>query len=280
MRIMYDALNPDNIPGTAPMVASYIDGDNAPRPGWQLRFKGRVVVEIARVATNDAGDVADVENTDMTPEDVVGWVKLRRASGCAHAAVYCNASTKPEVVAEFERQGEAVAPFWVAEWDGDGNIPEGCIGKQYERGELYDTSVMSDTWPAAGGLPEPAPAPGTPGTYTVVEGDTLSGIAAAHDVTLAQLEAANPQAGHPPGDFSVIWPGDVVHIPAGGGSQPSPTPTPGPVRTYTVVEGDSMSAIASRYGVTLELLERANPQAGHPEGNFSDIWPGDVLRIP
>ena len=49
-------------------------------------------------------------------------------------------------------------------------------------------------------------------TYVVQSGDTMSGIAAKFGLTLAQLEALNPQAGHPAGNFSLILPGDVLSV--------------------------------------------------------------------
>ena len=43
-------------------------------------------------------------------------------------------------------------------------------------------------------------------------GDTLFSIAQAWAVSLAAVETANPHAGHPPGNFDVILPGDrIVH---------------------------------------------------------------------
>jgi len=60
--------------------------------------------------------------------------------------------------------------------------------------------------------PPPKPKP-TSGTYVVVHGDTMTSIAASHHVTLAALEHANPEAGHPPGNFNLIRPGDILHIP-------------------------------------------------------------------
>jgi murein DD-endopeptidase MepM/ murein hydrolase activator NlpD len=45
-------------------------------------------------------------------------------------------------------------------------------------------------------------------TYTVVSGDTLSGIAAAHGLTLAQIIALNPQIENP----NLIYPGQTVYL--------------------------------------------------------------------
>ncbi|MCU1388870.1 MAG: hypothetical protein JWL72_2208 [Ilumatobacteraceae bacterium] len=59
-------------------------------------------------------------------------------------------------------------------------------------------------------------------SYVVVAGDFLSGIAAAANVSLDSLIATN---GWPDGSVHVIYPGDVIALPAGA-TQPSPkTPT-------------------------------------------------------
>lgn len=46
--------------------------------------------------------------------------------------------------------------------------------------------------------------------------------------------------------------------------------------TYTVVEGDSLSAIAHKFNITLQELEAANPKITNPD----DIKVGEVLNIP
>ncbi|KAI9828162.1 MAG: hypothetical protein M1832_003689 [Thelocarpon impressellum] len=98
-------------------------------------------------------------------------------------------------------------------------------------------------------------------TYTVVSGDTLGGIAQRFGVTLDALKAANPQITNP----DQIFPGQVINIPGGT-----------PPKTYTVVSGDTMTAIAARWGISLNCLIKANPQITDP----NVIRPGDVLNIP
>lgn len=57
----------------------------------------------------------------------------------------------------------------------------------------------------------------------VQPGDTMSGIAAAHAVSLAAVEADNPQIGNP----NEIFPGETVYIPSGDSSTaPAPAETP------------------------------------------------------
>jgi LysM repeat protein len=104
----------------------------------------------------------------------------------------------------------------------------------------------------------------------------LSSIAVNAGVTLAALEAANPQITN----ANTIFVGDVINLPAGAvipvtGGTAVPTPAPGST-SYTVVSGDTLSTIAANFGVTLSALEAANPQIT----NFSLIFPGNIINIP
>lgn len=58
----------------------------------------------------------------------------------------------------------------------------------------------------------PTPAP-KPVTHIVQKGETLFDIADMWNVTLRQVEAANPHAGHPAGNFDIIYAGDVITHP-------------------------------------------------------------------
>lgn len=119
----------------------------------------------------------------------------------------------------------------------------------------------------------PSPTPVNSTTYVVQRGDNMSAIAATHGMSLAQLEALNPQAGHPAGNFGVIWPGDVLNI---TGAQVNAVASP---EYITVASGDNLSVIAERAGISLTQVEALNPNAGHPAGNFNIIWPGDQIRV-
>lgn len=87
--------------------------------------------------------------------------------------------------------------------------------------------------PAAKPAPAPAPAPGPSTSYTVVSGDTVSGIAGAHGVSVSAIFAANGL-----GSASIIYPGQSLAIPAAGApaapkaaapvSPPAAAPVPTP----------------------------------------------------
>jgi LysM repeat protein len=110
--------------------------------------------------------------------------------------------------------------------------------------------------------------------YRTQSGDTLSSIAAKFDVSLAALEAANPQIPDP----DLIFPNELVHVPSGTGSPPTHTPMPVPphVVTYIVQSGDTKSGIAGAHGLSLGALEAANPQIPDPDV----IHPGQLINIP
>jgi len=118
----------------------------------------------------------------------------------------------------------------------------------------------------------PPPPPPTTGTYVVQRGDTLSSIARRFGTTVNAILAANPQITNP----NLIFPGQVLVIPGAPGPQPPPPPPPPPpTATYVVQRGDTLSAIARRFGTTVQTLLSLNPQITNP----NLIFPGQVIRI-
>ncbi|KAH0795471.1 LysM peptidoglycan-binding domain-containing protein [Histomonas meleagridis] len=102
-------------------------------------------------------------------------------------------------------------------------------------------------------------------TYTVKSGDTLSGIAKKFGVTVSQLCSWNGIK-----DANKIYVGQVLKVSAssGGGSSGSYT-------TYTVKSGDTLSAIAARYGTTVSAICSLNGIK-----NANKIYVGQKLKIP
>jgi LysM repeat protein len=87
---------------------------------------------------------------------------------------------------------------------------------------------------------------GASAAYTVKPGDTLSGIAARLGVSTGQLAQANGIT-----DPDWLYAGASLALPGGGAAAT-------PARTHVVVEGDNLTTIARRYGVTVTELARAN----------------------
>jgi LysM domain len=94
--------------------------------------------------------------------------------------------------------------------------------------------------------------------YLVQPGDTLSGIAASHGVSLAAVESANPQIP----DFDTIYQGQSLQIPSGdhtsslvpaqGSAQSAPTQshnvTPAPVSGSASSQAPAQSSTATASG--------------------------------
>lgn len=111
-----------------------------------------------------------------------------------------------------------------------------------------------------------------PTEYTVKRGDSISTIASKHGVSTAALLKANNLTSK---QAARIQPGRKLTIPAKGSSAKASEPAQSTI--HTVKRGESISRIASRYGITPEELLKANnmtkKQADHIEA-------GRTLTIP
>lgn len=108
----------------------------------------------------------------------------------------------------------------------------------------------------------PSPTPEEPGnfTYTVQPGDTLWSIARRYQTTIQSLVNLN----HIP-DPNLIYPGQVLLIPSDAALEAS----------YQVKIGDTLSAIARRFGTTVQELAQLNHIT-----DVNLIYPGQILQLP
>ena len=97
-------------------------------------------------------------------------------------------------------------------------------------------------------------------TYTVKAGDTLSAIANKYNTTVEKLASIN-NISNP----NLISVGQVLKLKG---------EAPATVKTYTVVSGDNLSSIASRFNTTVAEICRLNNIA-----NANLIYPGQVLKL-
>lgn len=118
-------------------------------------------------------------------------------------------------------------------------------------------------------------------TYTVRSGDTLSGIAAKHGVSLSTLFKANKMNGS-----TIIYPGQKIKL-SGSAAAPARVAAAKPAakakaapkpaaasKTYTVRAGDTLSGIAAKHGLSLSAIFKAN--------NFNGstiIYPGQKIKL-
>ena len=110
--------------------------------------------------------------------------------------------------------------------------------------------------------PAPQPEPSYD-TYTVMAGDTLSGIAEKFGTTYQELAAINGIA-----DPNVIHVGQIIKL------KGDVVSTPQGENTYTVQAGDTLSGIASKYGTTYQELAALN---GISDPNIIHV--GQVLKV-
>ena len=96
-------------------------------------------------------------------------------------------------------------------------------------------------------------------SYTVVAGDTLSGIAQRFGTTWEALATLN-NISNP----NLIYPGEVLKI----GSSNAIT------KTYIVRQGDTLSEIAQRFGTTWQKLASLNNIS-----NPNLIYPGEIIKL-
>ena len=110
-----------------------------------------------------------------------------------------------------------------------------------------------------------------PATYTVVAGDSVSSIAGRFGLATASVLALNGL-----GWKSIIFPGQVLKLTNGGAVPVAATPAPtAAITRYTIRAGDTMGAIASRFGVPTATVLSANGL-----GWSSIIYPGQTISIP
>jgi LysM repeat protein len=141
------------------------------------------------------------------------------------------------------------------------------------RSVIYPGQTLRLAAPAAAAAPAPAPASAPSGTaHTVVAGDTVFAIAQKYGTTVDAVLAANGLT-----RASVIYPGQKLAVSgaaAPAAAAPAPAAAPASSRTHTVVAGDTVFAIAQKYGTSTGALFALNGLQ-----SSSIIYPGQKLIV-
>ena len=105
--------------------------------------------------------------------------------------------------------------------------------------------------------------------YTVQRGDTLSAIALRHGTSVSALVEANDIA-----DPDLVYTGEQLVVPGSASGSEDVPPTAGTSMTQVVRPGETLGAIAARFGLSVEALARANGIT-----DTSRVLAGSLLRI-
>ena len=132
--------------------------------------------------------------------------------------------------------------------------------------------TLEELYKFAGAKMEPAAK--TPKAHSISAGDTFETIANKYGVTVRELVTTNPQ---------LLKIGDKLTIPNPAaipqekitGSGPASGGGGATKRTYTVKAGDTLTAIAIKFGITVPQIASANDIT-----NLNNISVGQVLVIP
>lgn len=150
MLVMYDSIEPGQIPAHAAAVAGYVGG-RWPTYKQLLRdFPKAHHLSIAINAGEDA-DCLDIEAGDASPADAHGWWTRQHARGISRPALYADLSTMPEVHADLQASGVQRGEYrsWVAHFTDQPHIPpgeDGCQWTQKALGRNLDESLLTDTF--------------------------------------------------------------------------------------------------------------------------------------
>lgn len=104
-------------------------------------------------------------------------------------------------------------------------------------------------------------------THQVRAGETLSGIAKTHGIGTVALAQANGIS-----QRAMVKVGQVLNVPAVAAEKVTALPKYG---TYTVKPGDTLSAIAKKYGTTVADITVANQMS-----RKAPIRPGQTIKVP
>ncbi|MFJ4996582.1 LysM peptidoglycan-binding domain-containing protein [Microbacterium sp. NPDC088619] len=145
------------------------------------------------------------------------------------------------------------------------------------RSVIYPGQTLSLTAGAAPTAPPAQAATDSTATHTVAAGDTVFSIAQRHGTSVDAVLAANGLT-----RASVIYPGQQLLLSGASGSAPSPVAVavtaPAPVaaggQTHAVAAGDTLFAIAKKYGTTVAQLYAMNGLA-----SGAIIYPGQTLTV-
>jgi LysM repeat protein len=109
-------------------------------------------------------------------------------------------------------------------------------------------------------------------TYIIMRGDTLKALANRFGASMDVLLSLNRDITN----ANVIYEGQRMTVPTGGGVPSTPPPPPASGSAYTVQRGDTLRKIAARFNTTVDAILKVNPGIADP----NRIYAGQVIYLP
>lgn len=157
MRTCFDSVNVNDLPADGDLYLGYRDGAYANYGQVTARFPGKTVIGVTVFASDDEGDMLDVETGDATAVQAPGWVTKRRNAGHPAPLVYTYEMNRQAVLDAFTQQNVPLPGLFIAAFPGSGAALQQPtdVGHQYGQGGdgAYDISVVVDYLPGI----DPAP---------------------------------------------------------------------------------------------------------------------------
>ena len=150
-RVMFDDTSVELIPGSARVVAGYVDGLYRTVSTLRVRFKGRLIVTIA-VLSGDHAQFLDIESGNATIEDAPGWWERNKDHGAR--GFYIAESEAAALVAHLKAHGIHRHQYvlWLAHYWGPRHIcgpktcgcPVGADGTQWT--DRSNDRSLDESW--------------------------------------------------------------------------------------------------------------------------------------
>jgi LysM repeat protein len=280
--------------GLAPTPATGLTRSETDRIRTLRGMKATVPIMLAgamAVSFNIAGPTAPADAASKKPSKAKSELTRSFREAVHHAAAAVKPAAAPAPVSYTVKAGDTVSS--IAGRYGLSTATVLAMNGLGWKSLIFPGQVLKLS-AGATPAPAPAPAPASGGRYTIQKGDTITRIAARFGVSTQSVLTANGL-----GWSSIIYPGQTIAIPGAAlalenvssvtpvapPAAPAPTPTPAPapapvpppaaLTSYVIKSGDTVSSIATHFGVSVQAILSANGLT-----LSSVIYAGRTLLIP
>ena len=261
------------IGGLRPGEAIVLDDENEGRvnPTWCAQFADRIkqLTGLTIVVYSNQARFQGVNLAELSKRNIGAWIAKYGMNG----GTLESAGSQPSI---------AGLPMIMWQYTSTARIP-GVSANTVDMNVFYGDQSAFKRYGAPGSVPAPqtpAPAQAEQGTgyYTVVSGDTLSGIGSKVGVAWQTIAQTNGIVAP-----YTIYPGQKLRVFGGQTQAAAPAPVVTAGRTYTVVRNDTLSGIGAKTGVNWQTIAKLNsigsPYTIYPGQVFTSLKMGQLTKL-